>query len=146
MMKYRKIKKTMALYGWTLDNFKDLCENNYIEEKNLDENSIIKTRKSEEENQDNNNENNTRIKYNVNSFISSNFRPDLYSPLGIIAGNKYNLRRNSLPGKEKLENEEIELEEKEDDKIEENDNEEKEEKEEKSRNFSKIYSNFGREK
>ena len=48
MMKYRKIKKTMALYGWTLDNFKDLCENNYIEEKNLDENSIIKTRKSED--------------------------------------------------------------------------------------------------
>ena len=38
----------MALYGWTLDNFKDLCENNYIEEKNLDENSIIKTRKSED--------------------------------------------------------------------------------------------------
>ena len=48
MMKYRKIKKTMALYGWTLDNFKELCDNNYIEEKNLDENSIIKTRKSED--------------------------------------------------------------------------------------------------
>ena len=46
MMKYRKIKKTMALYGWTLQNFKDLCENNYIEEKNLDENNIIKTRNS----------------------------------------------------------------------------------------------------
>ena len=48
MMKYRKIKKTMALYGWTLDNYKELCQNNYIEEKTLDENSIIKTRKSED--------------------------------------------------------------------------------------------------
>ena len=48
MMKYLKIKKTMALYGWTLDNFKELCDNNYIEEKNLDENEIIKTRNSED--------------------------------------------------------------------------------------------------
>ena len=48
MMKYRKIKKRMGLYGWTLDNYKELCENNYIEEKKLDENSIIKTRKSED--------------------------------------------------------------------------------------------------
>ena len=105
-------------------------ENNVIITSNLSPKEKSEE-KSEEENQDNNNENNTRIKYNVNSFISSNFRPDLYSPLGIIAGNKYNLRRNSLPGKEKVESEEIELEEKEDDKIEENDNEEKEEKEEK---------------
>ena len=48
MMKYKKIKKTMALYGWTLENFKELCDNNYIEEKTLDENNIIKTRKSED--------------------------------------------------------------------------------------------------
>ena len=46
MMKYRKIKKTMALYGWTVDNFKELCENNFIEEKNLNENNIIKVRNS----------------------------------------------------------------------------------------------------
>ena len=46
MMKYRKIKKTMALYGWTVDNFKELCEKDFIEEKNLDENNIIKARNS----------------------------------------------------------------------------------------------------
>ena len=46
MMKYLKIKKTMALYGWTVDNFKELCDTHYIEEKTLDENSVIKTRNS----------------------------------------------------------------------------------------------------
>ena len=51
-------------------------ENNVIIKSNLSPKEKSEE-KSEEENQDNNNENNTRIKYNVNSFISSNFRPDL---------------------------------------------------------------------
>ena len=48
ILKYKKLKKNMALYGWTLDNFKDLCQENYIEEKNLEEKNIIKTRDSAE--------------------------------------------------------------------------------------------------
>ena len=45
-LKYRKMKKNMALYGWTLDNFKELAQGNYIEEKDLDASSIVKTRNS----------------------------------------------------------------------------------------------------
>ena len=48
ILKYKKLKKNMALYGWTLDNFKDLCQENYIEEKNMDDKNIIKTRDSAE--------------------------------------------------------------------------------------------------
>ena len=48
ILKYKKLKKNMALYGWTLDNFKELSQENYIEEKNLDEKNIIKTRDSAE--------------------------------------------------------------------------------------------------
>ena len=48
ILKYKKLKKNMALYGWTLDNFKELCQENYIEEKNMDEKNIIKIRDSAE--------------------------------------------------------------------------------------------------
>ena len=85
--------------------------------------------KSEEKNED---DNNIKLSYKVSSFISSNYRPDLYSPLGIIGGNKYNLRKNSMKGKEKVDNEELEAEDKEEDKeIEEKEEEEEEEKESK---------------
>ena len=88
--------------------------------------------KSEEKNEDDNNDNNIKLSYKVSSFISSNYRPDLYSPLGIIGGNKYNLRKNSMKGKEKVDNEELEAEDKEEDKeIEEKEEEEEEEKESK---------------
>ena len=69
---------------------------------------IFKSEKSEPKDK---NENTNKIKYNVQSFITSNFRPDLYSPLGIIGGNKYNLIHNNST--KKIENEEIEAEEKE---------------------------------
>ena len=88
--------------------------------------------KSEEKNEDDNNDNNIKLSYKVSSFISSNYRPDLYSPLGIIGGNKYNLRKNSIKGTEKVDNEELEAEDKEEDKeIEEKEEEEEEEKESK---------------
>ena len=32
-----------------------------------------------------------KIFYNINSYLSTNKRPDLYSPLGVISGNKYSL-------------------------------------------------------
>ena len=73
--------------------------------------------KSEEKNEDDNNDNNIKLSYKVSSFISSNYRPDLYSPLGIIGGNKYNLRKNSMKGKEKVDNEELEAEDKEEETI-----------------------------
>ena len=60
-----------------------------------------------EENKDNNNK---KIKYKVKSFITTNRRPDLYSPLGIIGGNKYNLM--NYPN-QKNESEEIEADDKE---------------------------------
>jgi len=37
-------------------------------------------------------ENRKKVDYNVSSFITSSFRPDLYSPFGIISGNKYKLK------------------------------------------------------
>ena len=37
-------------------------------------------------------ENKKKVDYNVSSFITSSFRPDLYSPFGIISGNKYKLK------------------------------------------------------
>ena len=37
-------------------------------------------------------ENKMKVDYNVSSFITSSFRPDLYSPFGIISGNKYKLK------------------------------------------------------
>ena len=91
-----------------------------------------KNENSDENNIEENNENNKKIKYNVNSFITSNYRPDLYSPLGIIGGNKYNLKNNSI---QKIENDTEEKEEneeeKEDEKEEEKEEEEKGESEEK---------------
>ena len=26
ILKFKKLKKSMALYGWTLDNYKELCQ------------------------------------------------------------------------------------------------------------------------
>ena len=48
ILKYKKLKKNMALYGWTLDNYKELSQENYIEEKNLNEKNLIKIRDSAE--------------------------------------------------------------------------------------------------
>ena len=48
ILKFKKLKKSMALYGWTLDNYKELCQENYIEEKNMDAKNVIKTRDSAE--------------------------------------------------------------------------------------------------
>ena len=96
------------------------------DEVNISVNSeIFKSEKSEPKDK---NENTNKIKYNVQSFITSNFRPDLYSPLGIIGGNKYNLIKNS---NKKIESEEIEAEEKEDEN--EVEEEEKGEEEDNSR-------------
>jgi len=39
-------------------------------------------------------ENKMKVNYNINSFITSNLRPDLYSPFGIISGNKYRLKKD----------------------------------------------------
>ena len=63
-----------------------------------------------------NNTQNIKVDYNVNSFITSSYRPDLYSPYGIISGNIYKL--SMQPGKssqklEEVEDEENEEEEKE---------------------------------
>ena len=105
-------------------------ENNMINDSISDISKQLE--KSEEKNEDDNNDNNIKLSYKVSSFISSNYRPDLYSPLGIIGGNKYNLRKNSMKGKEKVDNEELEAEDKEEDKeIEEKEEEEEEEKESK---------------
>ena len=103
------------------------------EDNNSIDSEFNKAEKSEEKNSEENNENGLGLKYKVSSFISSNYRPDLYSPLGIIGGNKYNLRKNSIKGKEKGDNEEIEgVEEKEEEKEgEEKEEEEEEEKESK---------------
>ena len=46
ILKYKKLKKNLDLYGWTLENYKDLCQNDYVEEKNIDINSIVPTRDS----------------------------------------------------------------------------------------------------
>ena len=47
LMKLKHLRKTILLYGWTIDNFKQICgENNLIEEKNIDQNKLIKTRNS----------------------------------------------------------------------------------------------------
>ena len=38
----------MKFYGWTVDNYKELSKENYIEDKNLDKNAIIESRNSAE--------------------------------------------------------------------------------------------------
>jgi len=70
-------------------------------------------------------ENKMKVDYNVSSFITSYFRPDLYSPFGIISGNKYKLK--FIPGKSSQKLEEKEEEE----NIEEKDISKKEENKEK---------------
>ena len=101
------------------------------DEHNVDINSDIFKNPKFPEKEIEENKNNKKIYYNVQSFITSNFRPDIYSPLGIIGGNKYNLIKN--PNK-KEENEEIGSE----DKLEENDEEIEEEKGEEEEKESEI--------
>jgi len=53
-------------------------------------------------------ENKMKVDYNVSSFITSYFRPDLYSPFGIISGNKYKLKFMPEKSSQKLEENEEE--------------------------------------
>jgi len=62
----------------------DENENNIIIDPNK-----IKNKKNEE----NDKENKIKVNYNIISYITSFKRPDLYSPFGIISGNKYKLKR-----------------------------------------------------
>ena len=97
--------------------------------------------KSEEKSREENKDNNNKLHYNLQSFISSNFRPDLYSPLGIIGGSKYNLRKNSLKEKGNTGNEEIEEEDKEEEDKEVENDEEKEDEEKESIIFDENIDN-----
>ena len=67
----------------------DEDENNIIINPKKEKNEKEKEEKGEKEN---NPLEKIKINYNVNSFITSSYRPDLYSPYGIISGNKYKLR------------------------------------------------------
>jgi len=100
-------------------------------ENNVEVNSdaLKNPKMAQKENEENKND--KKIYYNVQSFITSNVRPDIYSPLGIIGGNKYNLMK--IPNKQE-ENEEIGSEE----KLEENDEEIEEEKGEEEEKESEI--------
>ena len=118
------------------------------EEENNDSISEISKQleKSEEKNEEAKDEKDINISYRLSSFISSNYRPDLYSPLGIIGGNKYNLRKNSMKGKEKGDNEEIEAEDKGEDKeIEEKEEEEEEEEEKEAKKMEEKLDNVKKE-
>ena len=116
------------------------------DENNVIINSKLKPiEKSEEKNNEENKDNNNKLRYNLQSFISSNFRPDLYSPLGIIGGSKYNLRKNSMKEKDITVNEEIEEEDKKEEDKEEENEEEKEEEEKKSMNLDENIDNVKKE-
>ena len=92
-------------------------ENIIMDQKNKKQNN--KKNESEVEAEEKEKENLKKIKvdYNVNSFITSSFRPDLYSPIGIISGNKYKL--SMAPGKssQKIEGDEDEEDEEEEKEI-----------------------------
>ena len=110
----------------------DEDENNIITNVNKNENknrnikdNIIKNNEIEEE-KDNNQPQKLKVEYNVSSFITSSFRPDLYSPYGVISGNKYKLRMAPGKSSQKFEEEENE----------ENENEEKELKKEEDKESS----------
>ena len=83
-----------------------------------------------ENSEDNTKDKNVKINYNVQSFISSNFRPDLYSPFGIIGGSKYSLKKENISERDIIAIEEGENEEKEEEKDEEGKDEEEEDKQE----------------
>ena len=88
----------------------DENENNIIQNpkdnKNKNRNNILK----EESEKENEQEKKIKVDYNVNSFITSSFRPDLYSPYGIISGNRYKLRMAPDKSSKKIEEEEDEEE------------------------------------
>ena len=95
-------------------------ENNIISNPKNNKNvnkidNINKINKKEEENK----EQKIKVDYNVNSFITSNYRPDLYSPFGIISGNKYRLRMAPEKNSQKIEEVDDECEENEEKKKEE---------------------------
>lgn len=80
----------------------DENENNIIgnaKEKKILNNKIIEN----EEKKKKNKEQRIKAHYNVNSFITSNYRPDLYSPYGIISGNKYRLKKAPDQNSRKIE-------------------------------------------
>ena len=109
----------------------DEDENNIIinPKKEKNKNEINKNEKEEEEKgeKENNPLEKIKINYNVNSFITSSYRPDLYSPYGIISGNKYKLRM--APGKSSQIIEDIESEEEENDEKEDKESRKEEDKE-----------------
>lgn len=72
----------------------DENENNIIENRNTIKCNKIKECKNNQE---------IKVNYNVCSFFSSPIRPDLYCPLGVISGNKYEIKLY----KEKSNDEEI---------------------------------------
>ena len=112
----------------------DEDENNIIinPKKEKNKNEINKNEKEEEEKgeKENNPLEKIKINYNVNSFITSSYRPDLYSPYGIISGNKYKLRM--APGKSSQIIEDNESEEENDEK------EDKESRKEEDKESSSI--------
>ena len=87
-----------------IPNKKELKNKNKVENIKINE---------KEEQKENDNPKKLKVDYNVSSFITSSFRPDLYCPFGIISGNKYKL--GMAPGKslQKFEEEENEEEEEE---------------------------------
>ena len=115
----KKDKSIDILDYFLLDEDKNNIINN-LENKSKD--------KNEEKSEENSKDNNVKINYNVHSFISSNYRPDLYSPLGIIGGNKYSLKRENIQEKDIIPLEESDNEEKEEEKNEERKSEKEEEK------------------
>ena len=86
----------------------DEDENNLITDNS--DNQYKKEIKNETETEENKN-NQIKVEYNVNTFITSSYRPDLYSPYGVISGNKYKLKfgqNNNIKQEEEEENEEEE--------------------------------------
>lgn len=70
----------------------DESEDNIITNLKQRKKENSKMNSNEEPKKDLLKENKMKVDYNVSSFITSSFRPDLYSPFGIISGNKYKLK------------------------------------------------------
>ena len=70
----------------------DENEDNIIHNSKQKNQENTKKNYKEEQKNDLLKENKMKVDYNVSSFITSSFRPDLYSPFGIISGNKYKLK------------------------------------------------------
>ena len=73
-----------------LEKLKYPALNGFINENNILDHFLFD---KEEENEQNfyNSDNNVEIEYNINSYFNNEEIPDLYTPLGIISGNKYKL-------------------------------------------------------